>query len=53
MSNNATVENCRRIKKSLSTAWIDYKKAFDGAPHSWIIKCMDLYKIHPMVSRFV
>ena len=25
-------------KKSLSMAWIDYQKAFDRVPHSWIIK---------------
>ena len=23
-------------------AWIDYKKAYDMVPHSWIIECVDL-----------
>ena len=23
-------------------AWIDYKKAYDMVPHSWIIECLDL-----------
>jgi hypothetical protein len=23
-------------------AWIDYQKAFDGLPHSWIIKSLDI-----------
>ena len=23
---------------NLSTAWIDYKKAYDFAPHSWIME---------------
>ena len=23
-------------------AWIDYKKAYDMVPHSWILKCMEM-----------
>ena len=34
MINNAILENCKKRKKNLSTAWIDYKKAFDSVPHS-------------------
>ena len=26
-------------------AWIDYKKAYDMVPHSWIIKCLDLFGV--------
>ena len=26
-------------------AWIDYKKANDMAPHSWIIECLDLLEV--------
>jgi hypothetical protein len=28
---------CKRRKKNLSMAWIDYGKAFDRVPHSWIV----------------
>jgi len=52
MINNAILENCRK-KKNLSTAWIDYKKAFDSVPHSWILKCMKLYKVHPIITHFI
>ena len=38
MINNAILENCKKRKKNLSTAWIDYKKAFDSVSHSWILK---------------
>src|SRR6185436_14231422 len=30
------MQNCKRRKSNLHVAWIDYKKAFDSLPHSWI-----------------
>ena len=53
MINNAILENCKKRKKNLSTAWIDYKKAFDSVPHSWILKCLQMYKIHPVLIIFI
>ena len=53
MINNAILENCRKRKRNLSTTLIDYKKAFGSVPHSWIIKCMTLYKVHPMITNFI
>ena len=26
-------------------AWIDYKKAYDFLPHSWIDECMEMFGI--------
>ena len=26
-------------------AWIDFKKAYDMVPHSWIIECLDLFGV--------
>ena len=40
-------------RKNLSTSWIDYKKAFDSVPHSWILKCLQMYKIHPVLITFI
>jgi hypothetical protein len=34
----AILQECKRSKKNLSMAWIDYQKASDRVPHSWIIK---------------
>ena len=53
MINNAILENCKKRKKNLSTDWIDYKKAFDSVPHSWILKCLQMYKIHPVLLTFI
>ena len=53
MINNAILESCKKRKKNLSTAWIDYKKAFDSVPYSWILKCLQIYKIHPVLVTFI
>ena len=53
MPSNAILENCKKRRKNLSTAWIDYKKAFDSVPHSWILKCLQMYKIHPVLITFI
>ena len=53
MINNTILGNCRERKKNLSTVWIDFKKAFHSVQHSWIIKCMTLYKVHPMTINYI
>ena len=53
MINNAILENCKKRKKNLSTVWVDYKKAFDSVPHFWILKCLQMYKIHPVFITFI
>ena len=51
--NKMILENCRKKNRNLSTAWIDYKKAFDSVPHEWILKATELYKISPIISNFL
>ena len=31
--------------------WIDYKKAFDMVPQSWLLKCLDMFKIPENIKR--
>ena len=39
------IKNCKRRHTGLAMGWIDYKKAFDMVPHSWILKCLDMFKV--------
>ena len=32
-------------RRNLCTVWLDYQKAFDSVPHSWLIKALELAKI--------
>ena len=40
-------------RKNLAMAWIDYKKAYDMVPRSWIIHCLKMYKISHEVINFI
>ena len=47
------LENCKKRKRNLSCAWIDYKKAFDSVPHEWILRSLELFKVSPRVVGFL
>ena len=51
--NKAILEETKSRKRNLSTAWVDYKKAFDSVPHTWILKSLEIYKICPTITRFI
>jgi hypothetical protein len=48
----AILQEYKRRKNILSIAWIDYQKAFDMVPHSWIIKSLELIGINNKVISF-
>ena len=41
----AVIKEVKSRNKNLAMAWIDYKKAYDMVPHSWIIECLDLFRV--------
>ena len=43
----------KREKKTLSTAWIDYRKAFDSVPHDWIIDTLKIHKFDATITNFI
>jgi len=43
----------KRRKNNLAMGWIDYKKAYDTVPHSWIIQSMELHKIDHKIINLV
>ena len=47
------VGDCRKFKKNMSTAFIDYCKAYDSVPHSWISESLNLYKVAPQCVSFL
>ena len=49
----ATLEDCRKRRTNLAMAWIDYRKAYDFVPHSWILECLDMLGIADNVRSFL
>ena len=47
------LRDCRRRQTNLAMAWIDYKKAYDFVPHSWISECMEMFGIAENVRNFL
>ncbi|XP_037787453.1 uncharacterized protein LOC119583012 [Penaeus monodon] len=47
------VKNCKIRLTSLDVAWIDYRKAYDMVPHSWIEKCMNMFGVAVNVRSFI
>ena len=47
------MKNSKRRKTNLSMAWIDYKKAFDMIPHSWLIECLQIYGAEENTINFL
>ena len=38
-------------QRNLSMAYIDYQKAYDSIPHSFLVKVLEMYKVDPVVVR--
>ena len=51
--NKMMLENSRSSCKNLSNAWIDYRKAFDSVPHSWLLRVLESYKVSPTITNFL
>ena len=43
--NKIVYEEVTKNRRNLTTAWLDYRKAFDSVPHSWIIESLQLAKV--------
>ena len=45
--------NSKRRKTNLSMTWLDYKKAFDMIPHSWLMKCLEIFSAEENTIKFL
>jgi hypothetical protein len=52
MISKAIYEDCRGRNKNLIIASIDYQKAFDSVPYSWVEKSRELVGVNSKIVRF-
>ena len=51
--NKSIMSEVRNEKRNLITIWLDYKKAFDSAPHEWLIKSLRLANLPEDLIRAI
>ena len=49
----AVIKEVKSRNKNLAMARIDYKKAYNMVPHSWIIECLDLFEEAHNIKSFL
>ena len=49
----AVLKDCKRRHTNLAMAWIDYRKAYDMIPHSWIRECLKLFGVADNIKRIL
>ena len=49
----AILKEAKSRHKNLEMIWVDYAKAYDSVPHSWILECLSLFKVYPAVLKFM
>ena len=47
------MKDCKRRKTNLAMAWVDYKKAYDMVPHSWILEVLDMLKVADNIKGLI
>lgn len=48
-----TMNSALKWKKDIHTMFIDYQKAYDSVPHSWLLHVLNIYNIHPTLRLFL
>ena len=47
------LKEAKKRRKNLAMAWLDYRKAYDMLPHSWIIECLETFKINNKTTKLL
>ena len=47
------LRDCKKRHTNLAMAWIDYKKAYDMVPYSWISECLEMFGIANNIQDFL
>ena len=51
--NKTIMNNIIKNRRNAVCVWLDYKKAFDSIPHSWLLKSLELAKVPPEIIRAI
>ena len=49
----AVLREAKKLKKNVAMSWIDYKKAYDMVPHSWIKEVMNITGVAENIKKLM
>ena len=49
----AIIENCRKKAINLNMSLLNYQKAYDGVPQSWLKMCLQMYGVPTNMKNFI
>ncbi|KAI5731448.1 hypothetical protein M8J77_010139 [Diaphorina citri] len=47
------LKHAQNKNRNLSCCYVDYQKAYDSVPHAWLLKVLELYKVHPKIIKLL
>ncbi|XP_044759165.1 uncharacterized protein LOC123316918 [Coccinella septempunctata] len=50
---HVVTKQARKKLRNISVAWVDYKKAFDSVPHTWLLKVLEMHGVSPGVIELL
>ena len=51
--NKSILKEVKNSRKNLVTVWLDYRKAFDSIPHSWLLQALKLAKVPGIIINAI
>ena len=52
LSDKTVLKDCIKRHTNLTMTWIDYRKAYELVPHSWVNTCMEMFEIAENLKTF-
>lgn len=46
-------KQARRKSRNISVAWVDYRKAFDSVPHSWLLEVLKMHGVNDKIIKLL
>ena len=46
-------KNCWKSRTSLAKVWVDYQKAYGTVSYSWILECMEMFKVADNIRNII
>ena len=51
--NKSILKEAKNSRRNLVTVWLDYRKAFDSIPHSWLLQTLKLAKVPGIIINAI